>query len=274
VRVLIAVVGLVYPLLIYAVSCSSGRARWRRWRPSFCSRTPRPVGGAGAATISRARRCPCCSWPSCWPWAAVIDDGRIFLFVPALVNGAMLIAFARTLVRGPSIVETFARLRHPELLPGRAPYLRRGDRGVVRVLRREHRVSLVLAVHGSLATWTLYNGLIAYLIVGLLLGAERVYRYWRFRGSYGDLLDRVLRRVLPRARPEADAERRARPNPRACAERARLRAASEDPRRSRVPGGTLSRVFPLCRASRRSAGCSTPRGTSSALPRRCAESKR
>jgi len=24
-----------------------------------------------------------------------------------------------------------------------------------------------------------------------------VYRYWRFRGSYGDLLDPVLRRVLP-----------------------------------------------------------------------------
>jgi len=121
----------------------------------------------------------------------------------------MLIAFARTLVRGPSIVETFARLRHPELLPGRAPYLRAVTAVWWRVLRREHRGVARAGVHGSLATWTLYNGLIAYLIVGLLLGAERVYRYWRFRGSYGDLLDPVLRACCRRARPEADAERRA-----------------------------------------------------------------
>jgi len=197
VRVVIAVVGLAYPLLIYAglvligprtlaavaavVLLAHAASGWRRWRRDDLARAAVPV--LLVAVVLAV--------------AAAIDDGRIFLFVPALVNGAMLIAFARTLVRGPSIVETFARLRHPELLPGRAPYLRAVTAVWCGFFAVNIAVSLVLAVHGSLATWTLYNGLIAYLIVGLLLGAERVYRYWRFRGSYGDLLDPVLRRVLP-----------------------------------------------------------------------------
>jgi len=197
VRVIIAVVGLAYPLLIYAglvlvgprtlaavaavVLLAHAASGWRRWRRDDLARAAVPV--LLVAVVLAV--------------AAAIDDGRIFLFVPALVNGAMLIAFARTLVRGPSIVETFARLRHPELLPGRAPYLRAVTAVWCGFFAVNIAVSLVLAVHGSLETWTLYNGLIAYLIVGLLLGAERVYRYWRFRGSYGDLLDPVLRRVLP-----------------------------------------------------------------------------
>ena len=196
-RIVIAVVGLAYPLLIYAglvlvgprtlaavaavVLLAHAASGWRRWRRDDLARAAVPV--LLVAVVLAV--------------AAAIDDGRIFLFVPALVNGAMLIAFARTLVRGPSIVETFARLRHPELLPGRAPYLRAVTAVWCGFFAVNIAVSLVLAVHGSLATWTLYNGLIAYLIVGLLLGAERVYRYWRFRGSYGDLLDPVLRRVLP-----------------------------------------------------------------------------
>ena len=196
-RVIIAVVGLAYPLLIYAglvlvgprtlaavaavVLLAHAASGWRRWRRDDLARAAVPV--LLVAVVLAV--------------AAAIDDGRIFLFVPALVNGAMLIAFARTLVRGPSIVETFARLRHPELLPSRAPYLRAVTAVWCGFFAVNIAVSLVLAVHGSLATWTLYNGLIAYLIVGLLLGAERVYRYWRFRGSYGDLLDPVLRRVLP-----------------------------------------------------------------------------
>ena len=195
-RVIIAVVGLAYPLLIYAglalvgprtlavvaavVLLAHAASGWRRWRRDDLARAAVPV--LLVAVVLAV--------------AAAIDDGRIFLFVPALVNGAMLIAFARTLVRGPSIVETFARLRHPELLPSRA-YLRAVTAVWCGFFAVNIAVSLVLAVHGSLATWTLYNGLIAYLIVGLLLGAERVYRYWRFRGSYGDLLDPVLRRVLP-----------------------------------------------------------------------------
>lgn len=196
-RVVIAVVGLAYPLLIYAglvlvgprtlaavaavVLLAHAASGWRRWRRDDLARAAVPV--LLVAVVLAV--------------AAAIDDGRIFLFVPALVNGAMLIAFARTLVRGPSIVETFARLRHPELLPSRAPYLRAVTAVWCGFFAVNIAVSLVLAVHGSLATWTLYNGLIAYLIVGLLLGAERVYRYWRFRGSYGDLLDPVLRRVFP-----------------------------------------------------------------------------
>ncbi|HEY3097831.1 MAG TPA: hypothetical protein VGL14_02930 [Methylomirabilota bacterium] len=226
-RVVIAVVGLAYPLLIYAglvlvgprtlaaaaavLLLAHAASGWRRWRdfevggPEMAPKPP-TLGSAPAepwrSSITYAGHLARAAVPvllvgAVLAVAAAIDDGRIFLFVPALVNGAMLIAFARTLVQGPSIIETFARLRHPELLPSRAPYLRAVTAVWCGFFAVNIVVSLVLAVHGSLATWTLYNGLIAYLIVGLLLGAERVYRYWRFRGRYGDLLDPVLRRVFP-----------------------------------------------------------------------------
>jgi uncharacterized membrane protein len=37
--------------------------------------------------------------------AALFDDGRLFLFVPVLINAALLVAFGRTLVNGPSMVD-------------------------------------------------------------------------------------------------------------------------------------------------------------------------
>ena len=58
-------------------------------------------------------------------------------------------------------------------------------------------ISLLLALYGTLEAWTLYNGILAYALIGSLLAAERVYRYWRFRGYHGDLLDPLFRRVFP-----------------------------------------------------------------------------
>jgi uncharacterized membrane protein len=197
VRVLVVAVGLAYPLLVYAglrlfaprilvaaaalVLLAHVAWGWRRPRRSDVLRAVVPVALVAAVLVA----------------AAAFNDGRIFLFVPALVNGAMLIAFARTLRRGPSMIETFARLRHPELPASRGPYLRAVTGMWCGFFALNITVSVLLALFSTLAAWTLYNGLLAYVLVGLLLGAERVYRYWRFRGYHGDLLDPLFRRVFP-----------------------------------------------------------------------------
>jgi uncharacterized membrane protein len=197
VRVFVAVVGLGYPLLIYAglvffgprVLVASAAVllavhagvSWRRWRRSDLVRAVVPLVLVGVVLAL----------------AAVLDDGRVFLFAPVLVNGVMLIAFGRTLVRGPSMIETFARLHHPAPPASRGPYLRAVTAIWCAFFAVNVAISLFLALRSTLSAWTLYNGIISYVLAGLILAGERVYRYWRFRGYYGDLFDPVFRRVFP-----------------------------------------------------------------------------
>ena len=196
-RVLVAVVGLGYPLLVYAgllvfeprvlvaiaggLLLARGASNWRAWNRRDVRRVMMPVSLVAAVLAV----------------AAILNDGRAFLFVPALVNGALLIGFGRSLVRGPSMIETYARLRHPEMPASRAPYLRTLTGMWCVVFAVNLTISLLLALYGTLEAWTLYNGILAYALIGSLLAAERVYRYWRFRGYHGDLLDPLFRRVFP-----------------------------------------------------------------------------
>jgi uncharacterized membrane protein len=190
-------VGLAYPLLVYTglllfeprilaavavlLLLAHAGSGWRRWRRSDVRRAAVP-GTLVAAVLAVV---------------AAFNDGRVFLFVPALVNGAMLIAFARTLVHGPSMVETLARLRHPDLLASRGPYLRAVTGLWCGFFVLNITISLFLALRSTLAAWALYNGLVGYVLMGLLLGGERVYRYWRFRNYHGGPLDPLFRRLFP-----------------------------------------------------------------------------
>jgi uncharacterized membrane protein len=56
----------------------------------------------------------------------------------------------------------------------------------------------LLAARASLDLWTLYTGLISYILVGLVGASEYTVRKYRF-GRFGDhLADRLLRALLPR----------------------------------------------------------------------------
>ena len=196
-RVLLAIVALAYPVLVYAglllfgprVLAGAGAvillvhvgSGWRRWRRTDVMRVATPVALVAAVLLV----------------AAAFNDARTFLFVPALANAAMLIGFARTLVRGPSMIETIARLRHPDVPASRGPYLRAVTCVWCVFFAVNATISVVLALGATLAAWTLYNGLLAYVLVGLVAGAERVYRYWRFRVYRGDPLDPLFRRLFP-----------------------------------------------------------------------------
>jgi uncharacterized membrane protein len=197
VRVFVVIVGLSYPLFVYAglrlfgprmLAATAGAllvvhvaSGWRRWRRGDVVRAAVPLVLVAAALAA----------------AAVFDEGRMFLFVPALVNGAMLVAFARTLVRGQSMIETFARLRHPELPTSRGPYLRAVTWVWCGFFVVNIAISVLLALCSTLAAWTFYNGIVAYVLIGCVLAGERIYRYWRFRGYHGDPLDPLFRRLFP-----------------------------------------------------------------------------
>ena len=98
------------------------------------------------------------------------------LYYPALVNAALLVVFAASLFRPPSVVERIARLRDPELPPAAVVYTRRVTLAWTVFFALNGAAALYTARFTPLETWALYNGLIAYLLIGALFAVELAIR--------------------------------------------------------------------------------------------------
>lgn len=100
-------------------------------------------------------------------------------FYPAMVNLGFLVLFAGSLLSPPSFVERLARIRQPNLSPT----------GIAYTLKVTWMWSIFFLVNGCIAAitalwasnemWILYNGFIAYLMVGILFGGEWIVRHRR-----------------------------------------------------------------------------------------------
>jgi len=99
---------------------------------------------------------------------------------PVLVNTAMLSAFGYSLIFPPLMVERLARLREPELPPEAIGYTRRVTQLWSVFFALNGAAALITALWASPAIWWLYNGLIAYLLMGLLFIGEYFTR-WYFK---------------------------------------------------------------------------------------------
>lgn len=95
---------------------------------------------------------------------------------PVLVNAAMLAAFGATLVSGPSMIERLARLREPALPPAAVHYTRRVTQAWCLFFVINGAIALGTALFASEAVWSLYNGVIAYLLMGAMFGGEYLLR--------------------------------------------------------------------------------------------------
>jgi uncharacterized membrane protein len=115
------------------------------------------------------------SWASA---AIVFTNSELLLRIyPSLVNLGLLIAFGATLVRGPSMIEKFARLGKPDLPPGAVRHTWRVTQVWCGFFALNGAFSAYTALSWSRANWSLYNGAIAYGLVGVLLVAEVIWRY-------------------------------------------------------------------------------------------------
>jgi uncharacterized membrane protein len=113
--------------------------------------------------------------------AALFNEARVFLLVPAMTNVAFLFSFGRTLVKGPSMAEIFARMRRRDLPEGAVEYCRKLT-GLWCVFFGLNSAFIIwLALYASLAWWTVYTGFIAYVLAGTLFLLELAYRQQRFR---------------------------------------------------------------------------------------------
>ncbi len=97
------------------------------------------------------------------------------LFYPLIVNIAFFSFFFISLFNPPTVIERFARKQHGELSEDGLRYTRRVTQ--VWCLFFVVNASLsVYTVYHSREIWLLYNGLVSYLLTGMVMGIEYLVR--------------------------------------------------------------------------------------------------
>lgn len=172
--VLLGVVTLAYPLIVYLCL---GRLE-PRWLAVLLvalglvrlgvGRTATAWAIAGAAVFLAML-----TW-----WG---NDWMPLKLYPVGVNGLMLLLFGTSLVHPPSAVERLARLREPNLPLAAVAYTRKVTQVWCVFFALNGLVALATALWASDAVWTLYNGLVSYVLMGTVAGVEWLVRR-RVRG--------------------------------------------------------------------------------------------
>jgi uncharacterized membrane protein len=162
---LLAAATLAYPALVYA-----GLGHWNPlWMAlllctlplmrAWADRNPMWLVAAGGALLLGA--------------AASLQGTWLPLkLYPVLVSTVLLVVFASSLRFPPTVIERIARLREPQLPASGVAYTRKVTAAWCVFFVANGCVSAATAVWGSDQLWFLYNGLFAYLLIGLFFGVE------------------------------------------------------------------------------------------------------
>ncbi|WP_317202887.1 hypothetical protein [Janthinobacterium sp.] len=174
---LTALITLLYPLAIW-YGQGQIEPRWLAGLLLLAAATRLPslkLGGAARWSVAGAMLLVGCAI-----WSNLLLPLKLY---PVLVNGALLIVFAYSLGAPQSIIERLARLREPDFPPAAVAYTRRVTQVWCGFFLVNGGVALGTALWASDAVWSLYTGVIAYLLMGLLFGAEYLARR-RFKRSH------------------------------------------------------------------------------------------
>ena len=102
---------------------------------------------------------------------------------PVLVNAALFVIFVYSLKRPPTVIERLARLKEPQLPESGVRYTRKVTQVWAAFFVVNGGIALWTALFASEATWALYNGLIAYGLMGALFAGEWLVRQRMRRGA-------------------------------------------------------------------------------------------
>lgn len=95
---------------------------------------------------------------------------------PVLMSLGFAALFLYSLWHPPMIVERVARLAEPDLPESAMPYLRKLTLAWIAFFLTNAAIAAWTVAYGTVAEWTLYNGLISYLLIGLMFGGEYLIR--------------------------------------------------------------------------------------------------
>jgi uncharacterized membrane protein len=108
--------------------------------------------------------------------SALLKSHQLLLFYPVVINLVMLCVFGGSLFTTMPLVERLARLQHPDLPPQGVRYTRRVTQIWCVFFIMNGSVALFTALRGDMPLWTLWNGMIAYVLMGMLMAGEWLVR--------------------------------------------------------------------------------------------------
>lgn len=104
---------------------------------------------------------------------ALWDNDLITLrFYPVLISFSLFVIFSTSLFYPPPIIERLARLQHPNLPEQGVRYTRKVTLVWCVFFMLNGLIATATALWSSFAFWSLYNGFISYLLMGLLMSIE------------------------------------------------------------------------------------------------------
>ena len=105
-----------------------------------------------------------------------LQNTLLLKLYPVLVNGGLLAVFVASLRNPPTLAERIARLRTPNLPQVAVAYTRRVTQVWCVFFVGNGLVALWTALWSPDHAWFIYNGVIAYVLVGALFGGEWLVR--------------------------------------------------------------------------------------------------
>ncbi|AVT19730.1 hypothetical protein C7Y68_06605 [Paracidovorax avenae] len=106
----------------------------------------------------------------------VANNETMVRLYPCVAGLGMLCLFGASLVKPPTMVERFARLREPDLPPAGVRYTRHVTQVWCGFFVLNGAAACYTALYTSREVWSLYNGLIAYVLMGALFAGEWLVR--------------------------------------------------------------------------------------------------
>lgn len=98
------------------------------------------------------------------------------LIYPVFVSLAFFTVFAYSLIFPPTVIERLARLEFPDLPPQGVAYTRKVTVVWSAFFLGNAAISTATVWYGDYWLWSLYNGLIFYVLMGLLMAVEMTIR--------------------------------------------------------------------------------------------------
>jgi len=106
----------------------------------------------------------------------LLDSHLAVRAYPVVVSLSIAAIFGLSLLYPPTLVERIARLKEPNLPPSGVIYTRRVTIIWAICLVANALISAATALWGTLAQWTLWNGLVSYILMGTLFIGEVMVR--------------------------------------------------------------------------------------------------
>lgn len=125
--------------------------------------------------------------PAVLALVTAVSNGELpLLLYPVLVNAVLGLLFGSSLLHPPTVIERLARLQDPQLSAAGVRYTRKVTWVWLTFFIANGMMAAATALWASREVWALYNGVIAYGLIGLLFGGE-----WLIRQRYKKRLANV-----------------------------------------------------------------------------------